>query len=60
MLNIRKAKGKQALDIVSIFLARSMNTFLISSGVRDADWTGLLDPFGTTPSFACIQGGPIP
>lgn len=31
MLKKRKASGKPALDTVSIFLARSMNSFLISS-----------------------------
>lgn len=31
MLKKRKARGKPALDTVSIFLARSMNSFLISS-----------------------------
>lgn len=31
MLKKRKARGKPALDTVSIFLARSMNNFLISS-----------------------------
>lgn len=59
MLKIRKANGKQALEIVSIFLARSMNTFLISSGLLGAAWAGLFGPFCATPSFAC-RHGPTP
>lgn len=56
MLKIRKANGKQALDIVSIFLARSMNTFLISSGLFGTGWTGLFGPFCVIPSFAGTHG----
>lgn len=56
MLKIRKANGKQALDIVSIFLARSMNTFLISSGLFGTAWAGLFGPFCVIPSFACTHG----
>lgn len=56
MLKIRKANGKHALDIVSIFLARSMNTFLISSGLFGTAGTGLFVPFCVIPSFACTHG----
>lgn len=56
MLKIRKANGKHALDIVSIFLARSINTFLISSGLFGTAWTGLFGPFCVIPSFACTHG----
>ena len=51
MLKNRKASGNPALDTVSIFLARSMNSFLISS------WD--LDP-GPVPPPPPVAVGPAP
>ena len=51
MLKNRKARGNPALETVSIFLARSMNSFLISS------WD--LDP-GPVPPPPPVAVGPAP
>lgn len=53
MLKKRKARGKPALETVSIFLARSMNNFLISSMLFPPAHAaaGALEPvFATAPA----------
>lgn len=54
MLKKRKAKGKPALDTVSIFLARSMNNFLISSTLFPPPHAAA--PGGFWVAFAAFAG----
>lgn len=53
MLKNRKAKGKPALETVSIFLARSINNFLISSVLLPPPHAA---PGGFKPVFAAAPG----